>query len=138
MFKLEYFGDDYRVFSDSTILPSGQTAYIQISLDSASKVNYCPIYFVIYHKRRQELATENHITGKDGVLGLFWAKEKIIEFEQFVQERVGFDDHKKHVLYCTWTDNRRRNAYTRGLIPLGFKYMNIFGKKALGKVIYEP
>lgn len=39
------------------------------------------------------------------------------------------------IIYCEWTDNRRRNVYERGLKSLGYTFGKAFGKKALVKKI---
>lgn len=137
MFQAHYCSDEYMIFIDQELLPSGQTTYIEIAREKTNKIYYYSIYFVIANKRKTIDNSMFHITGKDGLLGLIWARNKLIEFEQYIQERY-FDKSKKHILYCRWTDNRRRNAYERGLKPLGFSYMRIFNQKALGKVIFQP
>lgn len=139
MFKLDAWTIDYQIYSDEILLPSHQTARIEISVEYVEDIAYCGIYFVIYHKRRQICFTDNHITGKDGVLGLLWAKTKLIEFEEWIdQDTLEFDKTKKYILYCHWTDSRRKKVYERTLSKLGFTYRTVFGKKALSKVIFQP
>lgn len=138
MFKIEYYTREYMTFVDTTILPSGQIAYIQVYRDTGRKTDHYSIFFTIANKRKDIENTDFQITGKDGLLGLLWARDKVAEFETYIQECISFDKTKKHILYCTWTDNRRRKAYEWGLKKLGFSYMYVFGHKALGKIIYEP
>ena len=138
MFQSHYCSQDYVLFIDQELLPSGQTAYIEIAREKTNKIYYYSIYFAIADKRKTIDNSMYHITGKDGLLGLIWARNKLIEFEQYIKERHCFDKTKKHILYCIWTDNRRRNVYERGLVPLGFSFMRVFNRKTLGKVIFQP
>lgn len=138
MFKLDAWTIHYQIYSDEITLPSHQTAHIEITLEYIENTVYCGVYFVIYHKRRQMYTNEDHITGKDGLLGLLWAKNKLIEFEEWINnDPLEFDKTKKYVLYCYWTDNRRRRVYEKALSRLGFKYTPIFGRRALSKVIFQ-
>lgn len=119
-------------YYDTEILPSGQTIRIEFQEDwSRSKYHY-NIYLVTSHKRKQADKTVLKTTGKDGLKGLLWAKEKIIEFEEFIKE-----EHKgiPVIIYCSWDCNRRRDVYERGLKGLGYRFNNLFGYKVLSKTV---
>ena len=57
---------------------------------------------------------EFKVTGRSGLSSLLWAKKAIIDFISKVDSRI-----INHVC-ISWTDNKRRDAYLRGLSPLGF------------------
>ncbi len=128
----EYKNGDYTNYFETSILPSGQTIRIEFCEEWSKSKYYYGIYLVTSHKRKQADSTYGIATGKDGFKGLLWAKGKIIEFETFIKEK--YPDIPV-VIYCTWTDNKRRNIYERGLSNLGYKYNLIFNKKALCKTI---
>jgi hypothetical protein len=135
MFKAEtfqkgpYTAHDY---SDSCVLPSGQTIKIKFEEDWSNDRYYYNIYLVTMDKRKSERNTHMKIMGRDGINGLLWAKRKVAEFEEFIKEiREGVPT----VIYCTWTDNRRRNAYAFGLRKIGYEFGRVFGRKALCKTI---
>jgi hypothetical protein len=119
-------------YFDTVILPSGQTIRIEFQEDwSRSKYHY-NIYLVTSHKRRQADDVRLKQTGKDGLKGLLWAKEKIIEFEEFIKEK---HEGIPVIIHCSWDDNRRRNVYERGLKGLGYRFNNLFGYKVLSKTV---
>lgn len=125
--------DGWDLYVDSETLPSGQTIKIEFYEEDTSRKIYYGIYLCTMNKRKSEYYSVLHTTGKDGVLGLLWAKRKIAEFETFILE----DERKKKpiVIYCFWDDNRRRDVYQWGLRSLGFNYGKIFNKRALVKEI---
>ena len=128
----EYKNGDYTNYYDTLILPSGQTIRIEFQEEWTKSKNFYSIYLVTSHKRKQADSTYGIATGKDGFTGLLWAKKKIIEFEIFKREKHA---NIPIIIYCTWTDNKRRDLYERGLRNLGYKYNFVFDKKALCKTI---
>lgn len=128
----EYKTGEYTNYYDTSLLPSGQTIKIEFQEDWSKSKYYYNIYLVISNKRKQADYTYGQVTGKDGLMGLLWAKKKIIEFEEFIKEK---HQDVPIVIYCNWTDNKRRNVYERGLSKLGYKYNMIFNSKALCKII---
>lgn len=127
-----YDNDGYTGYYDSTKLPSGQTVTIEFQKEWSKSKYYYNIYLVTAHKRKQEKYVTLKRTGKDGLKGMFWAREKIKEFEEFIKEK-----HKgiPVIIYCCWTDNKRRDLYERGLRDLGYRFNNLFGYKVLSKKI---
>jgi hypothetical protein len=122
-------------YSDSCVLPSGNTIKIEFDeiKDDEHRKYYYNIYLVTMHKRKSEFDTVLKITGRDGIIGLLWAKQKIVEFENYIT-----DYHKgdgEIVIYCWWEDNRRRKVYEYGLKPLGYKIEMFCGVKQLVKRI---
>lgn len=119
-------------YSDILKLESGQTIKIEFQEEWNKSKYYYGIYLVTYHKRKQESDAVLTTTGKDGLKGLLWAKDKIEEFEKFIKE-----EHRSIpvIIYCKWDCNRRRNVYERGLRRLGYKYNTFYNKKVLLKTI---
>lgn len=113
-----------KMFSDKLKLPSGQTVCIMFQQSWGKSVVYFSIGLEIYHKRKQVLNLYNKQTGKDGLTGLIWAKNKILEFEDYLkseESRYSIYNYPMAIIYCTWTDNQRRRVYERGLSRIGFK-----------------
>jgi hypothetical protein len=119
----------YNHFYDTLTLDSGQTIKIEFQEDWTNNKYYYNIYLVIMDKRKSENNTYLKSTGKDGLKGLIWAKNKIKEFEIFIKE----EHNKSTIIYCGWDNNRRRKVYEYGLKDLGYKFGMIFNKKALYK-----
>jgi hypothetical protein len=133
MFKYTKY-EEWNVFSDEEILPSGNTIKIKFQEEIIkNKRYYYGIYLVITHKSKSEQQTVLKSTGRDGLLGLIWAKNKIKEFENFIIDY--HSNFEKIVIYCYWDDNRRRNVYEYGLKSLGYKFNRLWNQKALMKVI---
>lgn len=128
----EYKIDDCTNYYDTSILASGQTIRIEFQEEWNNSKYYYNIYLVTSHKRKQADSTYGIATGKDGFKGLLWAKSKIIEFETFIKEK--YPDITV-VIWCHWTDNKRRNIYERGLSNIGYKYNFLFNRKVLSKTI---
>jgi hypothetical protein len=135
MFKSETFQKgDYTAYdySDRCVLPSGQTIKITFEENWSNSKYYYNIYLVTMNKRKSEHNTRLKIMGCDGINGLLWAKRKVMEFEEFIKEKR---EGVPAVVYCTWDDNRRRNAYAFGLRKIGYQFGRVFGRKALCKTI---
>lgn len=124
--------EDFRYMS---ILPSGQTIKIEFMDCSTRKQRIYSIYLVIMDKRKSEANTHLRYTGKDGVLGLFWARDRINEFEEYLKQE--FTDKRPTVICTTWDNNTRRDIYYRGLKNMGYRYGVMFGAKAIYKVVAE-
>ena len=122
----------YENYYDTSILPSGQTIRIEFQEEWSKSKYFYNVYLVTSHKRKQADSTYGIETGKDGLLGLLWAKDKIIEFEKFIKDK---HEGIPIIIYCYWTDNRRRNVYERGLSKLGYSYNFLFNKKVLSKTL---
>lgn len=113
-------------------LSNGQTVKIEFQETISWHQYFYNIYLVICTKRKHENKTFRKQTGKCGLEGLMWARNQIIEFEKYINEK---HPSNKITIYTTWDDNRRRNVYERGLRNLGYEYKMIYGTKALAKTI---
>lgn len=94
---------------------------------------YFNIFLAIKHKRK-DIYPELEQTGKDGLKGLLWARNKVLEFEKFIKEEPRYESSKV-ILLCRWDDNRRRKIYYYGLKNYGYKYGMVYGTKAILKQI---
>ena len=136
--KFEYYLDDeytLRNYFAKETLPSGQTIYIEFQQDMSGK-NICyNIYLEIFNKKKEIGNNPQHLksTGRDGVKGLLWAKQKVIEFEEYILDNNRYND--KIIIYCHWDDKRRRDVYERGLNKIGYKFNRLFDIKVLMKRI---
>lgn len=134
MFKIKRDYDTSQViYYDSKKLKSGKTIKIEFTEEVFDNVVEYSIWLTTSRKRKnldnQYLTTNN----KDGLQGLLWAKQKIGEFEKYLQYERIFKDKKRFII-VEWDDNRRRNVYYRGLKGLGFEFKHI-GYKALVKEV---
>lgn len=135
--KFEYYLDDldYRNYFAKETLPSGQTIYIEFQQEESNKYTYYGIYLEIFDKKKSIYNNDSccKSTGKDGIKGLLWAKQKIIEFEEYILGNNRYNH--KIIIYCLWSDNRRRDVYERGLTKMGYKFSRLFDMKVLMKRI---
>jgi len=132
-FENELNADGYRNYFSSKILPSGQTIHLVFQESWSKKYFYFNIFLEIKGKRKDNYPGLEQ-TGKDGLKGLLWAKNKVIEFEKFIVQEAKYINVPV-ILFCGWDDNRRRNAYYRGLSGCGFKYGKVYGYKVILKKI---
>jgi hypothetical protein len=121
--------ETYYGYTDKEKLPSGQTIEIIFQEFFCSGTYYFNICLETYHKRKQRDNLFNKQTGKDGLQGLIWAKKKILEFEEYVRQ---MESKYRAVIYCTWTDNQRRNVYEWGLKKIGYEIKYISEGESLG------
>ena len=120
-------------YYDTQKLSNGQTIKIVFDERETTKKFYYNIYLVIMDKKKSEFNTTLKQTGRCGLEGLLWAKDKIIEFEEFILEK---NRCKPIVIYCYWDDNRRRDVYYRGLKNLGYGYSRLDNNaKVISKTI---
>lgn len=116
----------------------GQTVEVSFQSDQpvGSSIIHWNISLVIYNKRKdiKELYHTAAITGKIGVKGLLFAKRAVQDFETYLKTSP-YHNQKKHYLFATWLDNRRRDVYEYGLSKLGFEYSRYKGKKCLEKIV---
>ena len=75
------------------------------------------------------------VTGKGDLEGLLWAKNQMIEFEQFICGKHGYG--RETTICVNWTDNRRRNVYEHYLTRIGYVMGFRNGNKCLFKKVRE-
>ena len=121
----------YTMFVFKTKI-EGQIVEVQIDCDERnncpSRTRHWNIGLTIGTKRKHFEKYHDHkeVCGKIGLKGLLFAKAAIQYFEDYLK----YTKYKnyKNILYVTWLDNRRRNAYAYGLKKLGFNF-GIYDKK---------
>lgn len=115
-------------------LPSGKTIKIEFNDDTWGDRTCYNVYLVVSNKRKQENNTYMKTYSSDGISALVWARKKMLEFEEFITDVM---PGEPVFIYCSWDDNRRRDAYHYGLKKYGYDYHMHDGKKVLGKVIIK-
>ena len=116
-------------------LDNGQTLYMALQrTDATNHADYWNIVLCVYTKRRHFDRAFDHVlmTGKNPVATVHLARSMFVALENAIVDRTCRD--YKNVIYCTWLDNRRRDAYYRFLHRRGYQYGMLFGQKAIYKV----
>lgn len=93
------------------------------------------VYLNISSKRKHRNQNESNkiITGKNPIKDVLIARRAFDELEKEVIK--DWKDRKNIVIYCSWVDNRRRDAYYKILSKKGYTYQTIEGKKVIAKRI---
>lgn len=101
----------------------------ELNMWQSAKPSIHKSYFVEFKVVKKKHQNTTLKTTGDGSLDyLFWAKSKILEFEEFI---------KAGKIYVFWADNRRRRVYEWGLTKIGFKITMYDGRKCLCKEVKE-
>lgn len=91
------------------------------------------VYLTLYNKRNQisDNETEVKITGKNPLQTFFVVRKafKYLVWKVLAEYSWKYD----LIIYCTWLDNRRRDAYYKYLSTLGYRYGYIDGEKCIFK-----
>lgn len=119
------------VIMDKEILPSGMTVQIEFELYKMNNISVANVNLNVYKKRKQIDNNILHQTGKDGFKPLFWAMNKIKEFEEYAKTELY--SYSPAYIQVYWTDNRRGRIYKRFLPRYGFELKN-FGE---GMMLYK-
>lgn len=121
----------YTVYALRTKIDN-QTVEIEFQCDeknnSKSNIRHWNIALTIGTKRKHfdKYHDNKEVCGKIGLQGLLFAKAAIQYFEEFLTH-TEFSQYK-NILYATWLDHRRRDAYAYGLKKLGFDF-GVYNKK---------
>ena len=116
-------------------MDNGQTIYMGFQLSDITRhAHYWNIILCVYTKRRNigRIFDEKQITGKNPIATVHAARSMFYLLER----KVEFLGNRKvdNIIYCTWLDNRRRDAYYRFLHRRGYEYGMLFGQKVIYKV----
>lgn len=122
-------GKDYKIQKK---FPSGQTVKLELEGETCNRTTYFNVYLTTAHKRKRIDDTFMQRNGKDGIKPLLWAKQELLNVEEMIKQDF---PNKKNIIYVCWDDNKRRDAYIRGLSNVGYKLGNILGFKCLYKII---
>ena len=97
------------------------------------------IYACIYSKRKDKYLNQYNIvsSGKDIFYSYSFFKQAFKLLEQEIIKEFNIFSYKKLIIYCWWTDNRRRDVYYKVLSKYGYDYMQIHNKRVIGKILYK-
>lgn len=91
------------------------------------------VYLTLYNKRNQIISNEVEvkITGENPLQTFFVVRKA---FKYLVWKVLDEYNWKYDlIIYCTWLDNRRRDAYYKYLSTKGYRYGHIDSKKCIFK-----
>lgn len=91
------------------------------------------VYLTLYNKRNQIEGNEAEVkmTGESPLQTFFVVRKAF----QYLVWKVLDEYNWKYdlIIYCTWLDNRRRDAYYKYLSTKGYRYGRIDGEKCIFK-----
>ena len=130
MYEINLLEDkDYYDYYYTSKNEKGQIITLNITSETLNRsIKY---YIGFYIGKRKKGFQYMAATGKDGIKSLVWAKNCIKNFIESLQCHHRFSMYEEHYIIVQWDDNKRRNAYERGLKPLGFYYGVDYLKKSL-------
>lgn len=70
----------------------------------------------------------NKITGTDSIKFLIWAKNQILEFEEFIKGKYNVGKIK---IVIEGLDNKRFNVYKKGMTKFGYEDLDNWNKKLI-------
>lgn len=111
-----------------------QTLRMGIQLDEYTDTTiYGNIYISLYNKRKHSAHNEDNIimTGLNPFKTIYYGIKAFKLLEDAALQ--GYNDRFKVVIYCSWVDNRRRDAYYKFLSKRGYRYDRLFGNKVIMK-----
>lgn len=91
------------------------------------------VYLTLYNKRNQINSNEAEVkmTGENPLQTFFVVRKA---FKYLVWKVLDEYNWKYDlIIYCTWLDNRRRDAYYKYLSTKGYRYGRIDGEKCIFK-----
>ena len=133
----KYIKDSYGkyIFTKQHQLSNGQVILMEFEETGfKKKIVYNVVLTISNKKKRLSDYDENKTTGKCGLEGLLWGKRTILDFEKYILKEKSYDKRKIYI-EVMWSDNRRRNAYIRGLKSNGYNISKLDGFKCLLKQI---
>ena len=101
-----------------------------------NKESWWNIFLTIYNKRKDAFTNMDKkvITGQNPFETFITARDMFYDVEAEVLKReLQHGRSKKVVIFCTWVDNRRRDAYYKVLHKHGYNW----GKCSCGKCIMK-
>lgn len=113
-----------------------QTFYMEFSIcDETADTVYVNVCVALYNKRTQAALNEQNkvLTGKDPIKTVSVGMKAFGMLEKAVLECY---IHQKNVCFMVWwTDNRRREAYSKVLSKKGYVIGHMYGGKCLHKMV---
>lgn len=95
------------------------------------------IYLTIFNKKKDMYTNMDKkiITGKNPIATALAAREMFYNVEAYLLAHELVRGHYDKIkIFCTWVDNRRRNAYYRVLHRLGYDWGTIDNEKCIMKI----
>jgi len=101
-----------------------------------NKESWWNIFLTIYNKRKDAFTNMDKkvITGQNPFATFAAARDMFYDVEAEVLKReLEYGHSNKVVIFCTWVDNRRRDAYYRVLNKHGYDWGKCSGGKCIMK-----
>lgn len=132
--KCWYDWEEYEFIGEEKI--DNQTLRLGIYQDffnERTNTLYFNIWIALYNKRKHTSRNEDEkrITGKNPMATFFAARKIFDELEKMCL--ADYLPDYNVVLYCTWLDHRRRDAYYKVLSKKGYQYGTVGRSKAILK-----
>ena len=134
---VEYRAEDDTYFERRRV--DNQTIELGINYHDESihdRHSYWNIYVTVFNKRKDMYSNMDKkiITGKNPFATVIAAREMFSNVEAYLLDcelvHGGFD---KITIFCTWVDNRRRDAYYKVLSRMGYDWGRIGKEKCIMK-----
>lgn len=95
---------------------------------------YFNVYITIFNKRKDMYSNmdKKAITGTNPIANALTAREMFKRVEQYLLTKE-FEYWDEIVIFCTWVNNRRRDAYYKVLSRWGYDWGVVDGQKCIMK-----
>ena len=102
-------------------------------VDETIDTDYWNICLCIYNKRKHidDLLEHTDFVGKNPLLSIRVIRTAFDQLEKTLVERSWV---RNNYVFCSWTDNRRRDVYYRYLSRKGYAYGKYDGRKVIYKI----
>ena len=122
---VEYRAEDSTYYARRRV--GDQTIELGINYfdETCDNKSYWNIYITIFNKRKDMYTNMDKkiITGKKPIETALAAREMFYEVEaKLLDEELVHGPYDAICIFCTWVDNRRRDAYYRVLSKMGYDW----------------
>ena len=93
--------------------------------DEINKTSYWNIFLTVYNKRKDAYTNMDKkvITGQNPFATFIMARDMFYDVEaEVLKKELLYGHSDKVIIFCTWVDNRRRDAYYRVLSKMGYNW----------------
>lgn len=97
---------------------------------------YFNVYITIFNKRKDMYSNmdKKAITGTNPIANVLTARRMFLEVEaEVIREELYHGPFDEITIFCTWVNNRRRDAYYRVLSKYGYNWGKIDNQKCIMK-----
>lgn len=94
------------------------------------------VYITVFNKRKDMYSNMDKkiITGKNPIATALAAREMFYNVEAYLLDHeLVHGPYDEITIFCTWVDNRRRDAYYKVLHRMGYDWGTIDGEKCIMK-----